>query len=280
MGDKNMAESIRTYSLPSNDLSKSPECRFDAGNYSPELLNARASLQASGLKLESLGNLVGAVRLPGRTRRIYVDSDTGIPFLQGSDVVRFQAADLKYLSPKSHRNIEFYLIRAGWLLVTRSGTVGRVTLCPAEWDGWAASEHIIRIVPDEEKCPAGYLCAFLSSPLGQIQLTASIYGAVVDELTDEHVANVRVPIPEDEDDWKFLESIDATMKRSVELKSQAVVAAQSSVASTTAWLQSSDEAGGRKADLRIPNTTPEQLAQSLLSGGAKPRPETKRREAS
>ena len=36
----------------------------------------------------------------------------------------------------------------------------------------------------------------------------------------------------------------------------------------------------REKDLRIPNTTPEQLAKVLLSGGAKPRPETKRREAS
>ena len=36
----------------------------------------------------------------------------------------------------------------------------------------------------------------------------------------------------------------------------------------------------REKDLRIPNTTPEQLAKALLSGGAKPRAETKRREAS
>ena len=33
-------------------------------------------------------------------------------------------------------------------------------------------------------------------------------------------------------------------------------------------------------DLRIPNTTPEQLAKALMSGGARPRPETKRRKVS
>ena len=36
----------------------------------------------------------------------------------------------------------------------------------------------------------------------------------------------------------------------------------------------------RGKDLRIPNTTPEQLAKTLLRGGAQPRPETKRRQAS
>lgn len=35
--------------------------------------------------------------------------------------------------------------------------------------------------------------------------------------------------------------------------------------------------GSRGKDLRIPNTTPEELAKVLMSGGAKPRPETRRR---
>ena len=34
--------------------------------------------------------------------------------------------------------------------------------------------------------------------------------------------------------------------------------------------------GYRGKDLRIPNTTPEQLAKALLHGGARPRPETRR----
>lgn len=33
-------------------------------------------------------------------------------------------------------------------------------------------------------------------------------------------------------------------------------------------------------DLRIPNATPEEVAKALLRGGAKPRPETKKRKAS
>ena len=36
----------------------------------------------------------------------------------------------------------------------------------------------------------------------------------------------------------------------------------------------------RGKDLRIRNTTPEQLAKTLLRGGARPRPETKRRQVS
>ena len=35
----------------------------------------------------------------------------------------------------------------------------------------------------------------------------------------------------------------------------------------------------RGKDLRIPNATPEQLAKALMSGGAKPRPETRPEKA-
>ena len=38
--------------------------------------------------------------------------------------------------------------------------------------------------------------------------------------------------------------------------------------------------GYRGKDLRIPNTTPEQLAKALLRGGARPRPETRRPKTS
>ncbi len=275
-----MEKSIQTYSLPLSVLVESLEYRFDAGYFSPELLDVLNTLEQSGIKLERLGNIVKDVNLPGRFKRIYVEPDAGLPFLQGSHVVHFQPADLKYLSPASHRNINLIVIRAGWLLITRSGTVGRVTVCPPEWDGWAASEHIIRIIPNEAKCPVGYLCSFLESRFGQVQLNASIHGAVVDELTDDQVENVLVPVPTTEKDWKLVRSIDAAMKQSTKLKSKAVAAAQTSMESMTAWLQSNDNYVHKGKDLRIPNTTPKQLAKTLMSGGAKPRPETKRRKAS
>ena len=242
---KATSAATESYTLSSAILAESDEIRQDAGHYSPALLNARRILEQSGLKLARLGDVVARVILPNRIpKRIYVEPEAGLPFLQGSHVVHFQPADLKYLSPASHRNIDMIVIRTGWLLVTRSGTVGRVAICPPEWDGWAASEHIIRIVPDEAKCPSGYLCSFLTSSLGQAQLNANVHGAVVDELTDEQVRNVLVPVPDREADIDSVRAIDRDMKRAIALKSQAIVAAQTSVATTTAWLQKLSDAPG------------------------------------
>ena len=213
---------LDTYSLPSHSLVGSHELRLDAAHFNPELLDAIRVLRDSGMKVERLGDVTDHVFIPPRFKRIYVDdSENGVPFLQGSHIVHFQPADLKYLSSSLPR-LEHWIVQAGWVLVTCSGTIGRTAMCPAEWDGWAASQHILRIVPDEDKCPAGYLCSFLASELGQVQLTANIYGAVVDELTEEQADNILVPLPETDEDRALVQSLDAVMRDSVAKRSKAV----------------------------------------------------------
>ena len=128
--------------------------------------------------------------------------------------------------------------------------MGRVGICPVEWDGWAATEDIIRVVPNDKRYPAGYLCSFLSSPLGQVQLTSQMHGAVIDHLTEDHVGNVLVPLL----DPKATKMIDSTMKKGVKTKSQAVALMESAVNELT------DRFGGgtlknqpRKPTLQVPD---------------------------
>ena len=102
------------------------------------------------------------------------------------------------------------------------GNRGRVTMCPVEWDGWPATEDIIRVIPNEQKCPDGYLSAFLSSPLGQVQLTAQTHGAVVDHLTEDHIRNVLVPLP----DSQTIRRLNSMMKKGMAMKSEAVELAE------------------------------------------------------
>ena len=213
---------FESYSLPINSIAGTQEVRLDAAHYNPELLDAIRVLRESGMRIARLADITDNVFIPPRFRRVYVDNpNNGVPFLQGSHIVHFQPADIKYLSSSLHR-LEKWIIQAGWILVTCSGTIGRTAICPDEWDGWAASQHILRIVPDEDKCPAGYLCSFLASPLGQVQLIANIYGAVVDELTEEQADSILVPLPETDEDRALVQSLDASMWDSVIKRSEAV----------------------------------------------------------
>ena len=283
---KSSSSTLEKYSLPSDSLVSSRDLRLDAAHYNPELFDAIHTLRKSGMRVERLADITDRVFIPPRFKRIYVDNPSnGVPFLQGSHIVHFHPADIKYLSKKLH-NLEKWTIHEGWVLVTCSGTIGRSTIALPEWDGWSASQHILRIVPDESKCPSGYLCSFLASRLGQIQLTANIYGAVVDEITEKQARTVLVPLPKEPADAAIMRSVDDAMKESMRLKSRAVASTMVSIGQLSERFDDGgpetdlDSIGHQGKDLRIQNTTPEELAKTLMSGGAKPRSETKGRKAS
>ena len=217
------------FSLPSPYLDQSVNSRMDASSYSPALVRALQTLQNYRMPVVPLGTIVSNVFMPPRFKRIYVEPENGYPFLQGSHVVHFQPAGIKYLSTKAYSRIDEFIVKCGWIFVTRSGTVGRITICPQEWDGWTATEDIIRILPDEDKCPSGYLYAFLASALGQIQLTTQIHGAVIDHLTEQNVKDVLVPVPKTKKDFDMVESIDEAIKEAFEVRSRAVTHVENAV---------------------------------------------------
>jgi type I restriction enzyme S subunit len=187
---------LTSFHISSEIVGETSDLRLDASFYNPAVAAAITALERSGMEIRPLGDIVNQVYIPPRFKRVYVDAEHGIPFIQGSHILQFQLTDLRHLSRTAHARLDRWIIKAGWILVTCSGTIGRVAIAPPQWDGWAASQHILRIVPnDDSDCPAGYLAMFLGSPLGQAQLTAQIYGAVVDELTEEQARSVQVPIP-------------------------------------------------------------------------------------
>jgi type I restriction enzyme S subunit len=216
------------FSVSASWLQGSNGLRLDASFYNPRLAQALESLKKSGLSLRRLGDVTEQIFIPGRFARTYVQQEHGIPFLQGSHIVHFQPADVKFISPAVHKKISKWIIREGWVLVTRSGTVGRTAIVPHAWDGWAASEHILRIIPKPE-CPAGYLYAFLNSPVGKIQLTSQIYGAVVDELTEEQTRSVLIPMPNSPAEMKAVMRINELALQAMVERQKATVLATASV---------------------------------------------------
>jgi type I restriction enzyme S subunit len=222
-------KTVEHFSIDSTWLERSHGLRLDAGFYNPRLAQALETLHRSGMKLERLGSITERIFIPQRFARTYVGREHGVPFLQGSHIVHFQPADLKYVSPKVHKDINKWIIRKHWILVTRSGTVGRVAIAADAWDKWAASEHILRIVPKDEY-PAGYLYAFLSSPLGQAQLTAQIYGAVVDELTEEQTRSVLVPVASNEREKQQIHHVNELAMLALKKREKASLLATEAVA--------------------------------------------------
>jgi type I restriction enzyme, S subunit len=180
----------KAFSLKASNLQE----RFDASFHVPMAQTVVNFLKKGKYPPVQLTNFVKHIFIPTRFKRIYVPKEYGVPFLQGSHLPQMRPYDLKFLSLKANaKHINECLIHSGYVLVTRSGTIGRIGLVTSSKNDWGASEHILRIVPDDEKTHSGFIAAFLMTPYGQHQLQSKIYGGVVDEITEEDTGKIWIP---------------------------------------------------------------------------------------
>lgn len=168
--------------------------RFDCSYHVPLARTAIELINNAKYQVTKLENLSQRIFVAPRFKRIYVTQKYGTPFLQGSHLPQIKCNDLKHISCKNTKNIDQWIINQGWVLVTCSGTIGRIGIVSSYQTNWAASQHILRIIPNNKSHP-GYIAAFLMTPYGQHQLTAKVYGAVIDELTEEDTRNIFIPEP-------------------------------------------------------------------------------------
>jgi len=139
------------------------------------LMNAKSGI------IRKLGDVADSF-VPPRFKRAYVrDPADGIPLLQGTHIPQIIPQDMRYIWNKM-KNLNAYIVRKNWILVTCSGTIGRLSIVRDYWDEWTATNHLLRIIPNENEIHPGYLTAFLLSIYGQVQFQRLIYGGVVDEI--------------------------------------------------------------------------------------------------
>lgn len=170
---------------------------MDASNYASEALEALRLIEKSILQKVPLSDLSATIWHPvqkqARTnfKRIYTEPDHGVPFVGSRTMFELPMRLQRHLSrliPK----LGDLMVPLGWILVSRSGTVGNALLVSGRLEGFAITEHAIRIEP--RKGWGGYLYAYLASRFGQALISRGVFGATVDELEPKHLAEIPVPI--------------------------------------------------------------------------------------
>jgi type I restriction enzyme M protein len=216
---KNYSEA---YSINSKEILKDKHLRINAMFYRQR---DKASLisdvqhQNKDWKSVKLGSVVKKIFYPGRFKRNYVDKFPGaIPFLGGSNITELITETGKWFRPDDP-HINQLKVEAGWILVTRSGSTGIVSMVPPAWDGFAMSEHVIRIIPNDKELSGEYVYAFLKSNLGQLELAKGIFGSVIEEISPESISEINILIPKNK---KIFEKIDSGVKDAQKNRDQAI----------------------------------------------------------
>ena len=199
--DDMMMEGVQIVDVPVHWVNEG-EKRLDAGFYAQDVITARILIEKVS-QIQSVSDFSSQIFWPGRFKRHYVSKKDGEPFLMPSEVFMFLPKPTKYVInyPSEVK------IKRGWILITRSGTIGRVLITTKYLENFVLSDDLIRIAPKENNL--GFLYTYLNTWVGQAFLTKDQYGATVKHIEPHHVANIpipRIPDLEEEINQKILEA--------------------------------------------------------------------------
>ena len=138
-----------------------------------------------------LGDVCSSIFRPDIFKRYYVKN--GITFLGGADIFLATPDSNKKLSIAKTENINALLIKEGTILMPRSGTIGNVAWAHAGHAQKLASEHVIRLLPND-MLMAGYIYAFLASKYGKSLIQRYIFGSVIQHIEPPHLKLIPIPI--------------------------------------------------------------------------------------
>ena len=183
-----------------NDILSDPTLRIDAWYWDPaksELAKKLMDLSNKDIKeVTSLGNLVvdNGIFYPGRHKRNYVPKgENSVEFYSGTQILLTRPFDIKY-QPKNYRPAAKHFVEKDWILITRSGTTGRVVMVTDQMDGKMVTEHVIRVICDKEQIDPYYVYAILASDkIGRQLLDKGIYASVVDHISPQFVSTIPIP---------------------------------------------------------------------------------------
>ena len=175
-----------------------------------EVFNNKLRLEANAFNLEAkvakekiLSNKYGIVHLWSknglvetayhrpRFKRIYVDHKE-IPFFQPSSITEVYPKPSKYISAKTETNLESLKVKKGMLLMTVSGTIGKVSIAGKKLDNQVFSHDMLRLI-GKGKYDTGFIYCYFLTNTGQNILQSNNYGAVIKHIEPEHLQNIIIP---------------------------------------------------------------------------------------
>ena len=162
-----------------------------------EILEQLTNLRCKKQLLSTLtdGHDGGIYNGPQFGRRYVLDRHYGVPFLTSSAFLRADLSLVPLLSKRDATSdaLSFLRIEPGMVLISCSGTTGRMAFAGDVMRGMWSCQDIMKVVPNREVIRPGYLYAFLASKFGVPLITGDTYGSMVLHLEPDHIKELPVP---------------------------------------------------------------------------------------
>lgn len=169
--------------------------RLEASVFDVESKHIRDVLKNGKYPLVQLDGKDGLIEesfYPGRFKRIYCEKQDGIAFYLPSQMTDIYPEPTKWISKLTNVSIDDLKLKNNTLLLTRSGTIGNVTIVSKTLENKVFSDDVIR-TSFINKEDLGYVYTFLKSEYGSNILKTNSYGSVITHIEPEHFKEMLIP---------------------------------------------------------------------------------------
>jgi type I restriction enzyme S subunit len=178
----------------------------------------------SGWVWTTLENLTA----PGRPIRYGIikpgsDSVGGVPYVRVKEMKTGQIdlASLRRCNKDRAKKFAAATLKAGDILISKDGTIGKVAIVPPELEGGNITQHVLRLSPSNF-IHGKFLARFIESPQCQRRIVRETRGVALQGINVDDFRKLPVPLPPLLEQAKIVEEIDIfssntdTVERSVE----------------------------------------------------------------
>lgn len=169
--------------------------RLEASVFDVEAKQARDTIMNGKYPCVPLlgeNGLIEKAHYPGRFKRIYCERGNGEAFFLPSQMTDIYPKAEKFISRLTKCDISELKLKPNTLLLTRSGTIGTISLVSKTTEGNVFSDDVIRVTFKNTN-DLGYCYTFLKSKLGNVVLQTNGYGSVITHLEPEHLRETYIP---------------------------------------------------------------------------------------
>ena len=167
--------------------------RLEASVFDVEAKRARQIIANGKYPLTTIGGEKGLTTsyTGARFKRIWVEN-SDMPIYQPSTIVDIKPTPDGYISHLTQTNIDALRVHKGQILMTCSGTIGKVSYVSETLNDLIFSHDLLRI-DCKHNVDQGYIYAYLKSKIGNKILLTNSYGAVITHIEPEHLSSVPIP---------------------------------------------------------------------------------------
>jgi|SRR3989344_4623610 len=186
------AEDKECFSINAQEVNNG---RLDSYYYQPKFKEAEKSLKKANCKVEPLKNYITKIHYGASLKNDYVDE--GIPLLRIQNLKPNRIIlddDVVMVSEERRKELGNAFLNEGDFLISRSGSVGIVSIVPKEAKGFSFGSFMIKFCLND-KISKDFVSLWLNNKLTQLFIKREKIGAIQGNITIETIENLQIPTP-------------------------------------------------------------------------------------